>query len=192
MLKKMRWRFSLTAAVWITFWLYFDHNGDAVYSICGAAFHECGHLLLLFALHDAPQRITFGIFGIALDRARPMRLGYIQELAVYAAGPAANLLLALALLPLPRLRRAVRVNLLLAGFNLLPIPPLDGSGILYAALCLRTSPVRAAALRKKIAACGVLPLAVIVVWDFWHGRRNYSLLLSVVYVLSLFLPSTSM
>ena len=92
---------------------------------------------------------------------------------------------------LPRLRRAVRINLLLAGFNLLPIPPLDGGGMLYAALCLRTTSANAAAWRKKIAACGAIPLAATGIWNFVRGRRNYSLLLSLVYVLSLLLPSSS-
>ena len=198
MLKKMRWQFSLSAAVWITFWLYYDHNGDAVYSICAAAFHECGHLLLLGVLHDVPQALRFGVFGMRIERTRQTKLSYAQELAVYAAGPAANLLLAAALAPLcghlPRLRRAIRINLLLGGFNLLPVPPLDGSGLLYAALCLRLTPERAACAQKKIAACGIVPSAAIVLYLFLRGRRNYSLLLSLVYVVLavVVLPATSM
>ena len=192
----MRWQFSLAAAVWITFWLYYDHNGDAVYCICAAAFHECGHLLLLFALRDAPQRIVFGLFGVRIERAQTVHLSYIQEIAVYAAGPAANLLLAGILLPfsakLPRLRRAVRVNLLLAGFNLLPLPPMDGGGILFAALCLRMTPAKAAAWQKKIAACSAVLPAAISVWCFACGRRDaYSLLLSLVFALVVVLPATS-
>ncbi len=201
MLKRMRWQFSLSAAVWLTLWLYYDQNGDAVYSICAAAFHECGHLLLLCALRDVPQALRFGVFGMRIERAQTTKLSYVQELAVYAAGPAANLLLSLALLPLcpklPRLLRAVRVNLLLGGFNLLPIPPLDGGGIVHAALCLRLPPERAAAWQKKIAACGAIPLAATGIWSFLCGRSNYSLLVVLVYVVlvvvvALVLPATSM
>lgn len=195
--KPARWRFSLPAAVWLTLWLYYDHNGDAVYSICAAAFHECGHLLLLYALRNAPQRLCLGTFGLRIERARTTALSYAQELAVYAAGPAANLLLGTVLLPLckayPRLRRAVRVNLLLAAFNLLPIPPMDGGGILFAALCLRTTPERAAALQKKTAVCGMIPLTAIAIWRCLCGGGNYSLVLSLSYVvLAVLLPATSM
>ncbi len=197
MRKPARWRFSLSAAVWLTLWLYYDQNGDAVYSICAAAFHECGHLLLLCALRNVPQRICLGAFGLRIERARTTALSYAQELAVYAAGPAANLLLGAGLLPFcrayPRLHRAVRVNLLLAAFNLLPIPPMDGGGILFAALCLRTTPERAAELQRKIAVCGLVPLTAIAVRYFLCGRGNYSLLLSLSYVvLAVVLPATSM
>jgi len=168
-----------------------------VYSICAAAFHECGHLLLLFALRDVPQTLRFGMFGMRIERRRNTGLSYAQELAVYAAGPAANLLLALSLLPfckkLPRLLRAVRVNLLLGGFNLLPAQPLDGGGVLFSALCLRLAPEKAANVQKKIAACGVIPLAAIGIWNWSRGAGNYSLLLSLSYiVLVVVLPATSM
>lgn len=194
--KRTRRQFSLLAAVWLTLWLYYDPNGDAVYSICAAAFHECGHLLALCALRDAPQTFHVGVFGMRIERAAATRLSYRQDLAVYAAGPAANLLLAAFLLPfcgkLPRLCRAVRVNLLLAGFNLLPLPPLDGGGILYSALCLVTTSARAAVWQKRIAACGAVPLAAFGIWSFLRGRGNYSLVLSLLYVASVVLPSISM
>ena len=194
--ERMRWRFSLAAAVWLTFWLYYDHNGDAVYSICAAAFHECGHLLLLCALRDTPQTLRLGVFGMRIERASSTHLSYRQELLVCAAGPAANLLLCAALLPLcgklPRLRRAVRINLLLAGFNLLPLPPLDGGGMLQAALCLGTTPANAALWQKRIAACGAVPLAAFCIWGFLRGRLNYSLVVSLAYVLLVVvLPATS-
>ena len=197
MRKRMRWQFSLCAAVWLTFWLYYDQNGDAVYSICAAAFHECGHLLALCALRDAPQTFHVGVFGMRIERAATTRLSYAQETAVYAAGPAANLLLAGALLPLcgklPRLRRAVRVNLLLAGFNLLPILPLDGGGILYSALCLRMTPSQAGAWCKKTAAGGAIPLAAVCLWYVLHGKGSYSVLLSLIYItVVVVLPSISM
>ncbi|MHC4116158.1 MAG: site-2 protease family protein [Planctomycetota bacterium] len=70
-----------------------------------------------------------------------------QIFMVAAAGPASNLLLALALtmsfhvLPLGSnpsvaafVSLAVLYNLILAVFNLLPIPPLDGSKMIYAGL----------------------------------------------------------
>lgn len=198
MRKRIRWRFSLPAAVWLTLWLYYDQNGGAVYSICAAAFHECGHLLLLLALRDMPQAIRFGMFGARIERAQTTRLSYPQELALYAAGPAANLLLAAALLPFcrakPRLFRAVRVNLLLAGFNLLPFPALDGGGILYAALCLRMTPSAAAAWQKKIAVCGAIPLAAMLILGVICGDQSVLLSLSAiaVVVVAVVLPATSM
>lgn len=64
--------------------------------------------------------------------------------AVGVAGPAANLLVALVfgivshVMPTPELVQLAQIivyaNVLLAVFNLVPIPPLDGSKVLFAAL----------------------------------------------------------
>lgn len=180
-LKKMRWQFSLAAAVYLTFWLYYDRSGGAMYSICAAAFHECGHLLALCLLRDTPERICFGIFGIRIERAPTVRLTYAQEQLVSAAGPAANLLLAAVLRPMcilrAPLRRAVYVNLALAAFNLLPIRPLDGGELLHALLCRRMLPAAADARCKKIAAITGIPLAAIGLWSFVRSARHWSLAL---------------
>lgn len=84
---------------------------------------------------------------VLFGNLRPERLGIAL---VAAAGPAANILLVIMaaillhvapLLPstidlwvLKNLQNAIMINALLAAFNLLPIPPLDGGRILLAAL----------------------------------------------------------
>ena len=100
---------------------------------------------LMFAL------IGFGILGSAPINARQMRNPRWGFLAAVAAGPLANLALALLfallagifgaaqLFALPQVLRAfilmmVYWNLLLAVFNLLPLYPLDGWQIVLAAL----------------------------------------------------------
>jgi len=60
-----------------------------------------------------------------------------DQLFVALAGPGANLILAILLallyrlLPTPLLLAIISVNLILMVFNLLPIPPLDGSKVLH-------------------------------------------------------------
>ncbi len=181
------WYISLPFAAWITLWLYLDKSGGAVYSLSAALFHECGHLAALLWLGEKPRRLLVSFFGMRLERAEKAALSYPQEAALYAAGPAANALLALALsllsIRLPALRQGVHANLLLGLFNLLPLRPMDGGQIVYALLCRRTTPDRAAQMCKKAAACGVIPLAAWSAYACVRHGWNYSLVASSLYVL---------
>jgi Zn-dependent protease len=101
------------------------------------------------------------LIGVGIGWAKPtpynphnLRGGRWGEAIVAAAGPISNLVLAVAgAIPLryilatgmevPLLRDVlltfVSINLLLMVFNLIPIPPLDGSKVLYAFLDPRTA-----------------------------------------------------
>lgn len=98
------------------------------------------------------------------------------ELAVAAAGPASNIFLALFFGLLIRFAGStlsvsfvniaaiiVVINLVLAIFNLLPVPPLDGSKILWAFL-----PYRFRQIRESIERFSFLFVIIVVfaVWEF--------------------------
>ncbi len=96
------------------------------------------------------------IFGFAKPVPfNPMNLRYPRRdiMLVRLAGPLMNVLIAvvfaksMSFMPNPQSQKlfatAVVLNLGLAVFNMLPIPPLDGSGILYAILPSRLLPVLA-------------------------------------------------
>lgn len=182
----VQFRFSLPAAVWLTYFLLCDRSGGAVYSICAAAFHECGHLCVMLLLHDKPKAVSFGIYGMRIEQQKSLKLSYGQEFLVASAGPVCNLLLGL-ILSLLHLRMAAGINFALALFNLLPIRPMDGGQMLHALLCRKIPQERADRICKKIAVCGAFPLTAIGVWALIRGG-NYSLLLSSLYVVSLLLP----
>jgi Zn-dependent protease len=104
-------------------------------------FHELAHAAMIGILgHGSSEIVLEGIGGVTINqrRSRPW-----QDMIISAAGPAASFLLAwliyvamdnvgylnrdkffIALLPL-----MVWANVLWAKFNLLPVMPLDGSGI---------------------------------------------------------------
>ena len=80
-------------------------RGDLLVSVAGVATN------LLLALVCAGVFIILGMIGQALTGAAPL-LGTVQLMMVYG----------------------IWINLLLCFFNLIPIPPLDGSHLLYHAL----------------------------------------------------------
>ena len=103
--------------------------------------HELGHYLLLRLLRAPILGFHVGIFGAVLETDN-RSLSYGGELAAVLAGPGANLLAALLLLGWDAERGALfaGANLLLCGFNLLPLRPLDGGRALYLLGCWLLGP----------------------------------------------------
>lgn len=112
-----------------------------------------GSVLLPFLLYLTGSRILFGWAKPVPVDGRFLRGGRYGMLKVALAGPASNIALALAFGMLLRagvfpgamgevMATVVYINLMLAVFNLLPIPPLDGSHILFAFLPASLDSVR--------------------------------------------------
>ena len=119
--------------------LYFDASGFLRLGLLAAFLHEWGHIGAYLALFGQFPVIEITLTGFCMrTRGREMTLWQTALLA--AAGPAVNFVLAgLWMLRLEQ-RGTIRAsaflaaNLLTGAFNLLPIPPLDGSKVLAAFL----------------------------------------------------------
>lgn len=121
-----------------------------------------GAILILFTGFGWAKPVQWNPRNINVD----LRLGSIL---VALAGPVSNLLLALLGVVLFRLDLAttamtqeflagfIQINVLLFVFNLLPIPPLDGSHILFALL-----PGDTFALRMQLSQYGFLILMLVI------------------------------
>ena len=129
--------------------------------IVGLAFasvllHELGHAVVARKLGVHVSGIELGFLGGAAKMVdMPRRPNH--EIAIAAAGPAVSLALALlglglgALLHVELISLIGWINLILAGFNLIPALPMDGGRILRAALAKRMTFVRATDVAVKVA-----------------------------------------
>ena len=142
--------------------------------------------------------ISVALFGFGFGWAKPtpvnvrnLQGGRWGEAIVAAAGPVSNLILAIAgALPLrymlatgmevPILATAlfyfVEINLLLMVFNLIPVPPLDGSNVLFAFLDPQTS----WRVRVALQQYGLVLLFAIAFLPIFGGQTFVGLIFSSV------------
>jgi len=118
--------------------------------------HELGHAVVARRLGVRISGIELGFLGGAAKMVDLPRSAN-HEIAIAAAGPAVSLALAGlglglgALLHLPLIATIGWINLVLAGFNLIPALPMDGGRILRAALARKMSFVRATDASVQVA-----------------------------------------
>jgi Zn-dependent protease len=129
--------------------------------------------------------IVTSLFGFTFGWAKPVQWNpynlknpRIGEVIIAAAGPACNLLIAVVFGLLIRLSElpnflpisasfvqissyVVLINIVLALFNLVPLPPLDGSHILFSLLPTRLANIRMVIERYSIF---FLLIALFVIW----------------------------
>lgn len=124
--------------------------------------HELGHAAVARQLGVRVSTIELGFFGGAA-RMEAMPRQPRHELAIAAAGPAVSLALGgaglglAALTHLPLLAMIGWINLVIAGFNLIPALPMDGGRILRALLVPRLGYIRATdasvTVSRAVAVC---------------------------------------
>lgn len=135
---------------------YADPYGIFFPFILAAALHELGHLLLCRCTGTVVCSISVTAAGAVIDVRFP---SLPAEFFTALAGPLTNLLLAVCFL-----RHWILfalVNLFLAAYNLLPLPPLDGGRLLYLLLVKLCNECTAEKLSRAVGAV-VLALLVSV------------------------------
>ncbi len=147
------------------------YGGLAGVFVVGLAFssvllHELGHAVVARKLGVHVSEIELSFFGGAAKMTDIPRVSS-HELAIAAAGPAVSLVLGAAgfglgvLFGSPLLSLIGWINLVIAGFNLLPALPMDGGRILRALLAPRVGFVRATDISVLVARVVAIGFAVL-------------------------------
>jgi len=168
-------------------------KADVAALALGLAIHEGAHLLATRCLGVGIAQLRLMPFGAAIAMENPYALAPSRLLGVAAAGPAGSAVALLAAAALahwgvldpPLAGTLARVNLTLLLFNLLPALPLDGGRMLYALLCPRLGPSRAAEAGVRAGRAVALGLLAASLWALWRrGRCNLSHVFAAVFILA--------
>lgn len=181
----VRCRFSLLFPALLTVLLLRQPDGLAILCVLASMMHESGHLLMMLALGNPPERCTLGAFGMRLEMGQQRLAGYRNNIVISLAGPAVNAVSAMFLWRIG-CPRAAAVHLTLCGLNLLPASALDGGQILTAVLSLRLEPRRVQRIVRGVSAAVLLPLAAAAGWLFLSGGNGTLLVVSVYLTLLVF------
>ena len=154
-------------------------------ALLGAAIiHECGHYALLRRFGAGVSHLSVTVFGAEMRVDDAARLSYGREMLAVAAGPAINLLLALALGAVGRWWDGAYLfagtNLVLGIFNLLPARPLDGGRLLWIAVAWISEPFTADRITAWVSLILSLLLLTGGIWVLWRWGSSPFLLLGAV------------
>lgn len=128
-MRPLRLEFSPGALLLIALLYFFDSLGIVAAAVPAVMIHEFGHFIMLTLCGCRVTRLRLGFFGMEMDYAGMPDPA--QMLCSTALGPVAGAIYGAAALMLPGryFRLSGMLSLLLSGFNLLPILPLDGGRI---------------------------------------------------------------
>ncbi len=137
-----RYRVDFTFALTVTLMLIFCQEDTVIICLLSSLFHEAGHLILMCLFRQKITDVTFGAFGIRINRLSTCNLSYKKEAIIASGGICINFLIALVSVICYSLYgndfslRLSAVNIFIALFNMIPIDTLDiGRVLRYTLLC---------------------------------------------------------
>ena len=67
-LRKTKVRLDLSFVLVVTLMLLFCNEEIVLLSVFSSIFHECGHLLMMIKCKERIEKLTFGAFGVRIEK----------------------------------------------------------------------------------------------------------------------------
>ena len=140
--KDTRYKIDFTFALTVTLMLLLCSEETVIISVISSALHEIGHLTLMYILRQKVVSVTFGAFGVRIDREITTALSYKKEAVIAIGGILVNFVIAIfgavyyLFFGSDFSLKLTAVNIIIAIFNMIPVDTLDMGRVLrYTLLC---------------------------------------------------------
>lgn len=185
----MNLSFSFVAV--ITLMLLLCEEEIVLVSLFSSLFHEAGHLFFILLFSDVPQKISFGAFGIRIERNFTGSISYKKEAVIALGGIAGNFILAFSSLIFYSINKSsisfkiFAVNIFVAVFNLLPVRQLDAGCFVNCVLQNAADIIKSERIMRCITLITVVFILVCcIIYNACLGF-NISFIAVTVYLISI-------
>lgn len=183
-----RYRVDFSFSLTVTLMVLFCHDDTVLLCLVSSMLHETGHLAFMYIFHQRIESVTFGAFGVRIDRQFSTALSYKKEAVIAVGGICVNLLVAFMGAVYYYLTDSIfslkfaAVNIVIAIFNSIPIETLDMGRVLrYTLLCFYDE-TKCRKILYVISVVSVNLLALVcIIYSFCFGV-NLSLIAVTVYL----------
>lgn len=187
--KKTKIKISFFFALAVCLFSLFDRSGIILLNLLAASLHESGHFFAMYICGEIPRELRISPFGMRIERSDGELLSFKNEIFVALAGPAVNILVAIAAflcelifhLPLAVFRN---INIIIGLFNLLACEPLDGAHALKYFLLRKFTYEKTEKIITISSVIFIFPVALAGFFVLVKSKYNFSLLLAAVYLCS--------
>ena len=186
--KDTKYKVDFTFSLTVTLMLLLCKEETVIISLLSAMLHETGHLLFMFLFHQRVHSVTFGCFGVRIDREFSSSLSYKKEALIALGGIMVNFIIAISGTIYYHLYGSVfslkltAVNIIIALFNMIPLDTLDMGRVLRYTLLYCTDENKCDRILNVISIVFVNLLAgICFIYSLFIGF-NLSLIATTVYL----------
>lgn len=182
------YRIDLSFSLTVTLMFLFCHSDTVILSLLSSLLHEAGHLIIMYLSGQKILKVTFGAFGIRIDRHITASVSYKKETFIAIGGVLVNLILALmgfihyCFTGSGFSLKLIAVNVIIAIFNMIPVDTLDMGRVLRYTLLCSVDADKCDRILNVLSAVSVNLLAVICITVNIYIGFNLSLIIVTVYL----------
>lgn len=194
-INETRYKIDFAFALTVTLMLILCEEDTVIISLLSSVLHEGGHLFFMHLYSQNVRSVTFGAFGVRIDRQLTTTLSYKKEAIIAFGGILVNFIIATIGAVYYSLWSSVfslkfsAVNIIIALFNMIPLDTLDIGRVLRYTLLVHMDEARCDRILSFVSLVFINLLAVVCLLYSLFIGFNPSLIATTVYlcVITLFM-----